>query len=465
MTIADRGLADADETGMHLMDFTLLIQKAYAAFALDDHAQARETIARMAPTLSEERLVHFGHYQFFLSWLAFIDDDNATALARMETDHGLALTTGSPYVQAQTDYGYAQALFRNGQVARAHAVNDAALATAASCRYRPQQYLLLLNRALFAQHTGDVHLLDATLQEALALGARREFRHVPFWSHRDFAPLLARSLERSIEPAFAQDIIRSQQMRPHGAANDSPAWPRPVAIRALGTFEVLIAGVPLASSGKQQRRPLDLLRLLLVTPRLPVAVAATELWPEADADNAANNLKITLSRLRRMIGHDVVRLQDGRLQLDRELCSCDLWWLQAGLAALARGQLPFSEMADRYTGDLLPEDSHLAPVLHAREQLRLRFLQALESEARHCLPADAATALALADRGIAIDPLAEAFHQLAILALQALGRPADALRAYERCCGILQAQLGLPPSPDTRRLLAGLAGETRQAHP
>jgi DNA-binding SARP family transcriptional activator len=461
MAIAERGLAAAQDSGMHLMDFTLLIQKAYAAFALDDQAAARDAIARMEPTLSEERLVHFGHYQFFLSWLAFIDDDPATALTRMETDHGLALTTGSPYVLAQSDYGFAEALFRNGRLAEAHRINDAALAIATQCSYRPQRYLLLLNRAQFAQASGDLPLLDATLREALALGARREFHHVPFWSHRDFSPLLAYALEHDIEPAFVHAVIRGQQMRPYGSALDSPAWPRPVTIRALGGFGVSVAGEPLSTGGKQQRRPLDLLKLLLVTPGLSLADAAVQLWPEADADNAANNLKITLSRLRKLVGHEAVRLQDGRLSLDRGWCGCDLWGLQARLAVLERDGLerdrsPLPVPADIHPGDLLPDDNHLAPVLHAREQLRQRVLRVLRREATRLLAEDPAGALAVARRGATLDPLSEPFHQLAIRALLALDRPSEAVRAYRQLQAILQEQLGLKPSPATRALLAGL---------
>src|SRR5215831_2434604 len=68
---------------------------------------------------------------------------------------------------------------------------------------------------------------------------------------------------------------RSQRIRDqHGAAEripDEAAQPRavetarpPIRIRALGGFEVLIDGVPFVSGIKPQRRPLDLLKALLI---------------------------------------------------------------------------------------------------------------------------------------------------------------------------------------------------------
>ena len=52
---------------------------------------------------------------------------------------------------------------------------------------------------------------------------------------------------------------------------------------------------------------------------------ADALWPGAEGDAAAQALTTTLFRLRKLIGEQVIRRQDGRLTLDPTLCWVDCW--------------------------------------------------------------------------------------------------------------------------------------------
>lgn len=453
---AERGLAKADENGVHLMDFTLLVQAAYAAFALGDIELARHFIQRMEPTLIEERIVHFGHYQFYLAWLNYADGQPQQALERMRNGHKMAHRTGAPYVMVQTDYGYAQALFRNGLMDEAQRINDAALSLGRQCGYGPQIYLLLLNRAQFAQAANDADTLEATLREVLAFGRDRGYRHVPFWTHQDFAPLLAHALDYGIETGFVLDIIRSQQMLPHGVAAHCQAWPRVVSIQTLGRFGITLNGEALSFAGKVQHRPLDLLKLLIIEPRIAVSDAALALWPEADADSAQDNLKATLARLRKLVGSDTVIQQEGRLWIDEARAGCDLWSLEQALAEHAQGRCPLKRIRALYRGAFLPGDEHLSWVVHVRERLRLRFLAALEQETRHCLADQPAQVLELAEEALGVDPLAEPFYRLLMQAHIRLGQAPEAVRCYRRCQKTLADLLAIEPSAETRALYASL---------
>ncbi|MBL8540860.1 MAG: hypothetical protein JNK68_10865 [Betaproteobacteria bacterium] len=51
-------------------------------------------------------------------------------------------------------------------------------------------------------------------------------------------------------------------------------------------------------------------------------IAAT-LWPEADGDSAEQSLATTLFRLRKLLRHDVIRRQEGKLTLDADVCWVD----------------------------------------------------------------------------------------------------------------------------------------------
>ena len=104
-------------------------------------------------------------------------------------------------------------------------------------------------------------------------------------------------------------------------------WPWPLAIRALGRFELVRDGVPLEVRGKAQKKPLDLLKALSRSARrawMPRASPAL-LWPDAEGDAAKHSFDTTLYRLRKLLGRDeLLVLAEGKLSLDREQCWLDV---------------------------------------------------------------------------------------------------------------------------------------------
>ena len=83
---------------------------------------------------------------------------------------------------------------------------------------------------------------------------------------------------------------------------DEPSWP--LKIYTLGQFALLHDGKPLALSRKVQKRPLDLLKLLIASGGQGVETGAMIelLWPDAEGDAAQASFDSTLYRLRRLIG-------------------------------------------------------------------------------------------------------------------------------------------------------------------
>lgn len=77
----------------------------------------------------------------------------------------------------------------------------------------------------------------------------------------------------------------------------------------------------------------------------------------------------------------------------------------------------------------------------------------------HAKAGDLRAALDAADRLVRADPYLEAGHRLRITLLGQTGDRAGALKAFERCKSVLQAELGIAPSPETadalRRALEG----------
>jgi DNA-binding SARP family transcriptional activator len=102
-----------------------------------------------------------------------------------------------------------------------------------------------------------------------------------------------------------------------------------------------------------------------------------------------------------------------------------------------------------YRGDFL-EDCYDDWTLYERERLRELYLGALRRLLAHDMAIQAHdAALQTALRLVHADPLREEAHRDLMRLYYLLGREADALRAYEQCCKILDEELGVEPDPAT----------------
>jgi DNA-binding SARP family transcriptional activator/predicted ATPase len=188
------------------------------------------------------------------------------------------------------------------------------------------------------------------------------------------------------------------------------------------------------------------------------------LWPESGESQARTNLRQLLHHLRHALPAECCFLEaDNRsVQWRRDPgCTIDVVEFDAALARAAdagkRGdaegeRTALEEAARLYQDDLLRGlyDDWLQPV---REQYRRQLANVLRRlatllEASRDYPA----AINHAERLVALDPLAEAHHQV-LIRLHAGNRDrASALRAYHQCKQVLRRELGVAPEAATREL-------------
>jgi len=219
---------------------------------------------------------------------------------------------------------------------------------------------------------------------------------------------------------------------------------------------VLIDGKPLQSSGKAQRKPLELLMALVAFGGRDVSESQlTEtLWPDAEGDAAHEACAITLHRLRKLLGHDqAISLQRNHFSLDPCYVWVDVWAFERWLAPAqgdAAGRRASEKAIALYQGPFLGKHADLSWALLLRERLRSKFLRHLVQWSRGLFEAkEFEAAVVVLEKGLNVDPLAEEFYRDLMLCYQALGRRAEATGVYQRCQKILGAVLGVSPAPET----------------
>src|SRR3954447_26162733 len=232
-------------------------------------------------------------------------------------------------------------------------------------------------------------------------------------------------------------------------------------VRLLGSVDILRDQHSVPLGGSRQRR---LLALLASDCGRPVSVdrIIDELWIGAPPPNAEATLRTYMSRLRRVLGADVVVAKGHGYVLEIESESVDVRRFERlvaeGRRALERGAA--GAAADRLGAALdlwrgkaygdVADTPSLTADAQRLEELRLECIeQRIAAEldlGRHERVVPELMSL------VAEYPLRERLWQHLIVALYRSGRQGDALAAYQEARQRLETELGLDPGEELQRL-------------
>jgi len=471
------GLLAADESGVHLLDFTLLSIGAYSSLATGNLAAARQNLRDMSERLIRGRVGDISHYHYLLSWEAMLREDLAQA-----REHGIVFMEaiaqfGASLFAGLNHIAFALVLTVCGDHAGAELHLESARLTGEKAGSALIAYKYHIAKAYLSFERGLEQEGLEQLAEALYLGRVKQIYSSDWWLPRVMSRLCVTALEEGLEATYVQELIRR-----HGLIPDVPSlhiehWPRPLKIYTLGRFEIERDGEPLLFSGKVQKKPIELLKALIAFGEGGAAEEhlSDALWPDAQGDAAHNGFKVTLSRLRRLLGHEgAVRLQEGIASLDLSCCWVDTWAFErmsreAGAVfsiSVQAGERNTERMRKGdealrvagkalalYKGHFLRQDEKLPWAVSFRERLRDRLLSLITGAGAYLERTGRwIEATRYYQRALEIDDLAEALYQRLIVCHGNLGEKAEALKVYTRCRSVLSAVLSVEPSPQTEAL-------------
>ncbi|MEW6688781.1 MAG: BTAD domain-containing putative transcriptional regulator, partial [Pseudomonadota bacterium] len=225
-----------------------------------------------------------------------------------------------------------------------------------------------------------------------------DYAHFLWWRPEAMARVCAQALEAGIEPEYVKSLVRRRGLAPEPPPLLVEDWPWCFRVRTLGSFDILRHDAPLGGSGKAQRRPLEMLKVLIACggERVSEDRVTGALWPRIDGDSAHRSFTSTLHRLRKLLGEDrAVLLHEGKVTLDRRYFWIDAWafdeLVQRIEAAFARARpQPDAESVERfsarllelYRGPFLGNEPDEAWQLERRERMRSRFVRAMQAIGR-----------------------------------------------------------------------------------
>jgi DNA-binding SARP family transcriptional activator/pimeloyl-ACP methyl ester carboxylesterase len=234
--------------------------------------------------------------------------------------------------------------------------------------------------------------------------------------------------------------------------------PRNIDLTLLGSPGLSLDGNPLVL---RERRALCLLAWLGEAGR-PVSrdEADTILWPDAEPETGRTRLRRLIYKINSAAQATVIESNRLTLQFPKEAAldvdSMRFAALIAGRqhgAALELWRGPFLDGLDLDDSEPFTEW-----LFYRREALNGRYVHALERESERARrEGDAQSVLTLARRLVDRDPLDEAAHRSAIEASLDLGGIRAAQTQFDQLSRILEDELGVAPSPETRSVLARLS--------
>ena len=251
-----------------------------------------------------------------------------------------------------------------------------------------------------------------------------------------------------------------------------------VELHLAGPFGVVRDGVRLADVGLRSRKARTLLKLLAVERARLVSVdRITEvLWAGDPPAEPAQHVATLVSRLRRVLGSDVIR--GGRhgyqlagspaimIDLDEAARLTSQAERELGMAPAVASTAAERAVEILSPGTALAEEPYAAWAEPARDELR-----GLLRRARHALAkasqatGDADLAARVAADAMADDPFDEGAHRLFMSACAAVGERAKALETYAHLSSRLAEELGTDPAPQTHDVYLAILRQRRPGDP
>lgn len=473
--IVTEGLALAEATGVHLMDFLLMGHGALSSLHLGDRKAARDSLRRMASSLPAARPWEAAFYHYLAGWESLDRADLAEASLHSEKCLSQSERTGNPWTEALAWLQGAFVADAQGDADESARRLERSSRIGTDARMRFVRYACSLARAYFSLGRGEEEAAIPHLREGLRTGREQGFVGIYLWRPGLLERVAATALERGIEVGYVRDLVRKNGLVPETAIPGAERWPWPLKVYTLGKFELLREDGPAPLPRKVQHKPLLMLKVLIALggKDVPEAGMSDILWPDAEGDLAHQSFSTTLRRLRRLLGDErAILLREGRVTLTDRICWVDAFGFESLLSRAE--ETPFeagSGSRDRswpvlleravalYRGPFLLGEPDRPWVVSRRERLRSRFLRAVGALGRSLERHERwEEAIACYERGLEVDDLAEEFYRRLMTCHQRFGRGAEAMAVYQRCRAALSSALGISPSPETEAIRTRILG-------
>jgi len=462
----------------HVADTRVMTQAVFALLGAGNVESARSYLDRIKEALNSKQRMDVGQYHYLSAYFFAASGDLARA-----REHAVRAfeKTDVPFGAALGNSCLAQVHILRKEFREAAICITRARSAGRQMRSVNAEMQVHLLEAQMAQAQGHEQQMVHALRKGLTIARETGLMGIVWWLPSAIESLGMKALEYGIETEYVRELIRKRNFVPETPLYYLENWPWPVKIYTLGRFSLLENGRRLRFSGKTQTKPLEMLKAVIALGGREVSEQQiTEaLWPDAEGDTGRMLFKTTLYRLRQLMGDSkAIAVHEGCVTLDNRLCWIDAWafgrfigeadklWGKgikpnvAGPAAdkTAEAARLTEKALALYQCPFLEADCNQPWTVSQREHLRVLYIRSVGRLGCHWEQAgDFEKAADCYQTGLRVDDLSEEFYQHLMNCYLKLGRKAEAIKTYQRCCSVLKANMGVEPSDETTAIYRNIA--------
>ena len=474
LKVVSEVLKTAQSSGVIFLNSRFLGFAAAAALTSGDISEAKRFLQKMSLELKSDSYFDTSFYYHLVSWNAILQGDIPLALTNQERALAESVRCGSPFPDANYHLGMAQILHERREYKKSEFHLNCARQVGRQMKSMLLEYMCLLSDAQFALDRGRMTVCLKYLQKAMTLGRKKRYVNFVYWRPSVMARLCMKALESGIEVEYVQDLIRRRNLTPDTIPMNIENWAWALKIYTLGKFELEKDGRTVQFKRKVQKMPLSMLKAIIAHGGKDVTEEqlTDNLWPDADGDMAHQSFKVTLHRLRQLIGNEkVIHFSEGRVTLDPRYCWVDTWVfenLSEEIDTLIKKANENSNKAFNinkltcliekiltiYRGYFLGKDTGESSWANPlREKLHNKFIKSIISINNYYEQnRQYNKAIEYYQKGLEVAEITEEFYQGIMYCYQNLNRRSEAISTYNRCKSLLYTVLSINPSSKTEAL-------------
>jgi DNA-binding SARP family transcriptional activator len=454
------------KTGLYVWEHIFFMPGIFISLLIGDLSTTNTFLKRFESLLDMSHYHGFGVFNHFAGLYNLHIGNILQARTHAETALKISDETGYVLAAIVCRFQLAYILYELGEVQKGEEELSRAYDLAIKMNSRILEFMCLLLSAKIALDREKEQEGLELLSEAMSLGRKQGYLNMVWWWYSPaIAKLCTKALTEGIEVDYVKSLIRIHKLTPEYPPYHIENWPWALKINTFERFKLIKDGEQFQFTGKAQKKPFDLLKVLVAYGGIEVNTGQIidALWYEADGDMAHSALSTTLNRLRKLIGiKDIIQLQDGKVSLNQNYCRIDTWAFERTLneaeTLWKKGEekktiFLYEKAINSYKGHFLDNESEEPWMIPLRERLKNRFLSTIIKLGKYLEQEKAfEKAIECYEKGLAVDNLEEVFYQHIMLCCHNLGRKAEAIKIYNRCRDTLNKILEIEPSDETEAI-------------
>jgi len=463
---ATAGLEVSRITGIHLWDLHLLTICVASTIGTGNMEITRKYIEQMKVAIKkEESNFNLASYYIMICWDAILRQDFTNAKVYAEMALKLSEDLQAMLPMALSHYAVAQIAneMKNEKKADEHLKNVFHIAFRMKSSF--VEFMCHIAKAQFAFNRGKNKRAITYLRDAMTIGRKSSLINFFLWRPEVMAALCVKALENGIEKEYVQGLIRTRSLVPDTPPLNLPDWPWQLKLYTLGQFNIVKDGKPLQFSVKLPRKPIAMLKILIMYGKKGINENEMSdlLWPDAEGDAAHNSFSVTLKRLRELINvKGIILFQDGYLTINTRLCWIDAWEFERIVMKVDEQKKEWGKKRPKedvnlterainiYKGPFHGSDIETMQQTAFTNRLKTLFINCIINLGFYMEQSgNLKKAITLYQKGLETDSTSEKFYQRLIYCYKQLGHKTIAVDYYKQCKKAIAKAYGTDVSDET----------------